>query len=73
MIATVLCVVLLLLFLGITSGAMQCIHQSQFGVTCTSCGVSRDLMRYMCLDFSNPLKPDSLKIDYRLQPYDEPF
>ena len=61
-IAAVLCGVLLLLFWGVTAGLIKCPFQSQFGVTCSSCGISRDIINYICLDFRNPLNPYSLNV-----------
>lgn len=61
-IAAVLIVVLLLLFLGIVSGVVQCPYKSQYGISCASCGISRDIFSYLKLDFSSPLNPNSLKV-----------
>ena len=43
---SVLLIVLMLLFLGIISGLVQCPYENQFGIPCFSCGVSRDIFRY---------------------------
>jgi len=61
-IAVVLSMVCLLLFLGVTSGLLKCPFQNHLGVACSSCGVSRDIINYLSLDFSNPLNPHSLNI-----------
>ena len=58
----VLLIVLMLLFLGIISGLVQCPYENQFGIPCFSCGVSRDIFRYLRLDFATPSNPHSLKI-----------
>ena len=58
----VLLIVLLLLFLGIISGLVRCPYENQFGIPCFSCGVSRDIFRYLRLDFATPSNPHSLKI-----------
>jgi hypothetical protein len=58
----VLLIVLILLFLGIISGLVQCPYENQFGIPCFSCGVSRDIFRYLRLDFATPSNPHSLKI-----------
>ena len=59
---SVLLIVLMLLFLGIISGLVQCPYENQFGIPCFSCGVSRDIFRYLRLDFATPSNPHSLKI-----------
>ena len=59
---SVLLIVLMLLFLGIISGLVQCHYENQFGIPCFSCGVSRDIFRYLRLDFATPSNPHSLKI-----------
>ena len=61
-VAAVLLLVLLLLFLGIISGFVRCPYENQFGIPCASCGVSRDIFRYLRLDFAAPSNPHSLKI-----------
>lgn len=61
-IAAVLSVVLLLLFLGIITGVVQCPFQSQLGIPCSSCGISRDIINYLRLDFNNSINPHSLNI-----------
>lgn len=58
----VLLIVLMLLFLGIISGLVQCPYENQFGIPCFSCGVSRDIFKYLRLDFATPSNPHSLKI-----------
>ena len=58
----VLLIVLLLLFLGIISGLVRCPYENQFGIPCFSCGVSRDIFKYLRLDFATPSNPHSLKI-----------
>lgn len=58
----VLLIVLMLLFLGIISGLVRCPYENQFGIPCFSCGVSRDIFRYLRLDFATPSNPHSLKI-----------
>jgi hypothetical protein len=58
----VLLIVLLLLFLGIISGLVRCPYENQFGIPCSYCGVSRDIFRYLRLDFATPSNPHSLKI-----------
>jgi hypothetical protein len=52
----------MLLFLGIISGLVRCPYENQFGIPCFSCGVSRDIFRYLRLDFATPSNPHSLKI-----------
>ena len=59
---SVLLIVLMLLFLGIISCLVQCPYENQFGIPCFSCGVSRDIFRYLRLDFATPSNPHSLKI-----------
>ena len=59
---SVLLIVLMLLFLGIISGLVQCPYENQFGIPCFSCGVSRDIFKYLRLDFATPSNPHSLKI-----------
>ena len=59
---SVLLIVLMLLFLGIISGLVRCPYENQFGIPCFSCGVSRDIFRYLRLDFATPSNPHSLKI-----------
>ena len=61
-IATVLSVVLLLLFLGVITGLVQCPFQSQFGIACSACGMSRDFMNFLSLDFSSPINKHSFSI-----------
>jgi len=58
----VLLIVLVLLFLTIISGLVRCPYENQFGIPCFSCGVSRDIFRYLRLDFATPSNPHSLKI-----------
>ncbi len=58
----VLLIVLVLLFLAIISGLVRCPYENQFGIPCFSCGVSRDIFRYLRLDFATPSNPHSLKI-----------
>lgn len=57
-----LLLILLLLFFGIISGLVRCPYENQFGIPCASCGVSRDIFRYLRLDFVMPFNPHSLKI-----------
>ena len=62
MVAAILSVVLLLLFFGIITGIVRCPYESQFGISCSSCGVSRDIFRFLRLDFASPINPHSLKL-----------
>ena len=61
-IAAVLILVLLLLFWGISTSVVECPFQNNLGIPCTSCGVSRDIFRYLRLNFQNPINEHSLKI-----------
>ena len=58
----ILSCILLLLYLSISKGWLTCSFNSNLGIQCASCGMSRDFSQFLSGNLANPLNPYSLRV-----------
>jgi hypothetical protein len=57
-----LIVILLLLTYKQAGGELYCQVKAVTGIPCSSCGLTRDFLSFINLDFKSPINPNSIKL-----------